>query len=212
MMVKKRAVLALVVVVSLCRGNSLADRPRLDVRAMADWAIVVAESAIESEVYAAEEFRDFFAQATGCRLPIGSDSASATNNVFIGASDVLKSSNLAHALDSDYAEEELRIIVGIDNIAIVGGRPRGVLYGVYQFLEQCIGVRFLDPDTTYVPQYEPDDTFKNRAGRMLLTDYTYDPPIECRYPVFKDIPGHTGQFAARLRMNGRYSGDDGPPG
>ena len=58
MRVKKRAVLALVVVVSLCRGNSLADRPRLDVRTMADWAIVVAESAIESEVYAAEEFRD----------------------------------------------------------------------------------------------------------------------------------------------------------
>ena len=151
MMVKKRAVLALVVVVSLCRGNSLADRPRLDVRAMADWAIVVAESAIESEVYAAEEFRDFFAQATSYQLPIRSESVPGTKNVFIGASESLKKSNVAHALDREYGEEELRVIIAIDNIAIVGGRPRGVLYGVYQFLEQCMGMRFLDPDTTYVP-------------------------------------------------------------
>jgi len=210
--VKQRAVLALTIVLFVCQATSLAaPRPRLDVRTIKDWSIVVAESATEPEEYAAEEFRDFFAQATGYRLSIRSDSASATNNVFIGASDALKKSNLAHALDREYAEEELRIIVEMDNIAIVGGRPRGVPYGVYQFLEQSIGVRFLDPDYTYVPEFDPDDTYKNRAGRLLLIDYTYNPPIECRYPVFKDLPGRTGQFAARLRINGRFSGDDGPP-
>ena len=119
----------------------MADRPRLDVRTMADWAIVVAESAIESEVYAAEEFRDFFAQATSYQLPIRSESVPGTKNVFIGASESLKKSNEAHALDREYGEEELRVIIAIDNIAIVGGRPRGVLYGVYHFLEQSIGVQ-----------------------------------------------------------------------
>ncbi len=154
MMVKKRAVLALVVVVALCRGNSLAaPRPRLDVRTMA-------ESATEAEAYAAEEFRDFFAQATGYDLPI----LSAAKNVFIGASESLKKSNVAHALDREYGEEELRVIIAIDNIAIVGGRPRGVLYGVYQFLEQSIGVRFLAPDCTYAPTYEPDDSETGHAN------------------------------------------------
>jgi hypothetical protein len=178
---------------------------------MADWAIVVADTAIESERYAAEEFRDFFAQATGHLLAIRSEGPSGTKNVFIGASDALRNSTLTHALDRDYAEEELRIIIALDNIAIVGGRPRGVLYGVYQFLEQSVGVRFLAPDYTYAPTYDPDDTYKNRAGRLLLIDHAYNPPIECRYPTFKDLPGRTGQFAARLRMNGRFSGDDGPP-
>ena len=213
MLRKTWTTLALIIVLFVCQATSLAaSRPRLDVRTMKDWSIVVAETAIESEKYAAEEFRDFFAQATGYRLPIRSDSAAETKNVFIGASDALAESNLAHALDRDYAEEELRTIIEQDNIAIVGGRPRGVLYGVYQFLEQCVGVRFLAPDYTYVPVHDPDDTYKNRAGRLFLADYTYNPPVECRFPAFKDLPGRTGQFAARLRMNGRFSGDGGPPG
>ena len=92
MMVKKRAVLALVVAVSLCRGNSLADRPRLDVRAMADWAIVVAESAIESEVYAAEEFQEFFHQASGLKLPIVHKITRWDKHVFIGPGKVMHTS------------------------------------------------------------------------------------------------------------------------
>ncbi len=208
---KKWAALAVTAVLSLYHGISLAGPPTLDVRTMADWSIVVADTAIESEKYAAEEFRDFFEQATGHRLPIRTAGESPTNNVFIGASDSLKNSNLAQALDRDYAEEELRIVIGLDNIAIVGGRPRGVLYGVYQFLEQSIGVRFLAPDYTYVPIYDPNETYRRRTGRLLLTDYTYNPPIECRFVSFGAFQDQTGQFAARVRANGRFSGDTNPP-
>ena len=155
----------MVVIFSLCQGSLLAEpQNRLDVRTMADWSIVVAETAIASEKYAAEEFRDFFAQATSYQLPIRSESVPGTKNVFIGASESLKKSNVAHALDREYGEEELRVIIAIDNIAIVGGRPRGVLYGVYQFLEQSIGVRFLAPDCTYAPTYEPDDSETGHAN------------------------------------------------
>jgi len=146
---------------------------KLDVRTMADWAIVVADTAIESERYAAEEFRDFFAQATGHLLAIRSASVSGTKNVFIGASDALKNSNLAHVLDREYAEEELRIVIGPDNIAIVGGRPRGVLFGVYQFLEDAMGMRFLAKDYTHVPRYAADDADKRR-GQLQAMDYSYN--------------------------------------
>ena len=212
MVPKKQAVLALVVVVFLCRGNSLAAKPTLDVRTMADWSIVVADTAIESEVYAAEEFRDFFAQSTGHRLPIGSASVSGTKNVFIGASDALKNSNLAYALDRDYAEEELRIVIGLDNIAIVGGRPRGVLFGVYQFLEDAMGIRFLAPDATHVPRYAAEDADKwygksRLRGQLRSVEISYNPPIECRFVGFGAFQDKTGQFAARLRMNGRFSGN-----
>ena len=213
MLQKQWTTLALMVVVGLYlnQGNSMAAPPKtLDVRTMADWSIVVAETAIESEKYAAEEFRDFFAQATGHRLPIRSDSASETKNVFIGASHSLKTSKLAHAVDREYAEEELRVVIGLDNVAIVGGRPRGVLFGVYQFLEDAMGMRFLAKDYTYVPRYAASDA-DLRRGQLAPMDYSYNPPIECRFVGFGDFQDKTGQFAARLRANGRWSGDGNLP-
>ena len=44
------------------------------------------------------------------------------------------------------------IILGDGNIAIAGGRTRGTLYGVYTFLEDYCGARFLTPDNTHVPE------------------------------------------------------------
>ena len=198
-------------VLLLLRDTMGAPLDKLDVRNMQDWSVVVADTAIESEKYAAEEFRDFFAQATGHRLPIHSDSASKTKNIFIGASDSLNTSNLAHAVDREYAEEELRIVIGLDNIAIVGGQPRGVLFGVYQFLEDAMGMRFLAKNFTHVPQYVSGDE-DLRRGQLKPMDYSYNPPIDCRFVSFRDLQDKTGQFAARLRTNGRWSGDGNPSG
>ena len=209
---KDWALFSLLAVVGCCQGSLLgAPRQRLDVRTLADWSIVVDPAASASEKYAAEEFRDFLAQSIGHQLPLCADGTAGTNNVFIGASTPLRNSNLSHVLNREYAAEELRIAITLDNIAIVGGRPRGVLYGVYQFLEDVLRVRFLAPQVTHVPRYTANDT-DLRRGQQELVDYSYQPPIDCRYVAFKDLPGHTGQFAARLRANGRYSGDDGPPG
>ncbi|MBE6371681.1 MAG: DUF4838 domain-containing protein [Lentisphaerae bacterium] len=38
------------------------------------------------------------------------------------------------------------------NVIIAGGRPRGVLYGVYYFLDRHLGVKWLTPDCEYVPR------------------------------------------------------------
>ena len=51
--------------------------------------------------------------------------------------------------------EELRLVVGDELIAIAGGQPRGTLYGVYTFLEDYLGVRFLTTDHTHVPPSPP---------------------------------------------------------
>ena len=42
----------------------------VDLAKMDGWDIVLGEKAIESEVYAAEEFQKFFAEASGLKLPI----------------------------------------------------------------------------------------------------------------------------------------------
>ena len=42
----------------------------VDLAQLKGWDIVVADDAIASEKYAAEEFQEFFKQATGVKLPI----------------------------------------------------------------------------------------------------------------------------------------------
>ncbi|MDA1056158.1 MAG: hypothetical protein O3C40_37745, partial [Planctomycetota bacterium] len=159
---------------------------RVDVRDMKDWSIVVSKDALESERYAAEEFRDFFALATGHRLLIGGERSAAGHNIFIGASDSLKKSEIGHVLSETYKPEQLRIVIAAENIAIVGGRPRGVLYGVYQFLEDLLGVRFLSRDFTHVPKLAPTDPLPRR-GILAPADYSYDPVLACRFVSFPEL-------------------------
>ena len=81
-----------------------------------------------------------------------------------------------------------------------------MLYGVYQFLEDGLGLRFLSKDYTHVPRYHAGDT-DLRRGQVLPLDYSYNPPIEYRFTGFVDFQDKTGRFAARLRANGRWSHD-----
>lgn len=53
-------------------------------------------------------------------------------------------------LESLSSEEYIICTVGED-IMIVGGRPRGTLYGVYDFLENQTGVMFAAPGETVIP-------------------------------------------------------------
>ena len=54
--------------------------------------------------------------------------------------------------DPKAGKEEFRISSGRDgNIIISGGRPRGVMYGVYYFLDRKLGVKWLTPDCEWVP-------------------------------------------------------------
>ena len=158
-----------------------------------DWDIVVSGDAIPSEQYAAREFQHFFEQATGTRLPIRSTSE-ADHHVFIGPSGPLKSSVLGLVMDRVYGEEELRIVTGDDHIAITGGRPRGVLYGVYQFLEDSLGVRFLTAGLTHVPPCPAD---KNLAP----ADRSYTPPLAYRFYLKAEVMDDPA-FAVRRRQNG----------
>lgn len=48
--------------------------------------------------------------------------------------------------------EEFSINIEQKNIVISGGRPRGILYGVYEFLERFAGVRFYSIEGAYTPQ------------------------------------------------------------
>jgi hypothetical protein len=150
--------------------------------------IVCSPLATPAEKRAAEEFRDLFRMATGSELKIVADSSGPA--VLIGPDAV--TARLGERVWKP-GEEDLRITVRPDTIAIDGGRPRGTLYGVYEFFEEYAGVRFLTFDHTYLP---PD-----AARRLLqLGTYIYRPKFAFRWSYYGET-SRRPDFAARLRVN-----------
>jgi len=158
---------------------------------MRNWDIVVDSEAIPSEKYAAQEFQRFFEQATGILLPVHNSDNKASNHVYIGNSAALAESGIAVDV-SELGEEGLHVIIKDDVLAIVGGRPRGTLYGVYQFLEDEFGVRFLTHDHTHVPD--------SSKARIPCREYVYEPPFSFRWSYYAENSKRP-EFASRLRVN-----------
>jgi hypothetical protein len=122
----------------------------VNVAAMQGWDIVIDPNAIASERYAAEQFQHYCAEASGVRLPVVEAPARPDRHVFIGPGAAMRAAPADSGV-ANFGPEDLRIVVRNDIIAIAGGRPRGTLYGVYTFLEDYLGVRFLTHDHTHVP-------------------------------------------------------------
>ena len=164
----------------------------VDVTEMKDWTVVVARDAIPSELYAAEEFQSLFKEATGLELPIAFEPPCRKGNVFIGPGEAMKRSRVGFGVE-ELGEEGLRIRIKRGNIAIAGGRPRGTLYGVYEFFERHFGVRFLTCDHTHFPQ-------GGGAVTLPRKGHSYVPPFSFRWSYYKENAVRP-DFAARLRVN-----------
>lgn len=168
--------------------------------------IVIAADAPPAVRYAAEEFQRLFAEAAGSKLPIvHADSAGVARRVYIGPSAALAASGVA-LKTGGLGEEDLRYVARGGDVAIVGGSPRGTLYGVYTFLEDVLGVRFLTPDHTHVPKLDA-------ASFAGPEERTFQPVFRYRGVYFHDtLADHA--FSARLRNNGfanepQYGGANG---
>ena len=134
---------------------------------MKEWDIIVSEDAIPSEKYAADEFQRLFKAITASELKMNTV-MKGNNGIYIGTS--LRQSHSPDFTVSSLKEEELHIRVDKDELLIAGGRPRGTLYGVYEFFERYIGIRFLTKDHTYIPQ-------NASVVSIPLVEFKYAPPF-----------------------------------
>ena len=195
-MTRQFAILAVVVVAWLLvdRGQAAPNSPKNGptIGQVNNFQIVLSADAIPSEKYAAQELQTFYQQATGVQLPIRRV-AKDSGNLFVGRHESLSKLGYKIAASRKYGKEELQIIVDKQNIAILGGRPRGTLYGVYTFLEDQLDIRFLTAKVTHIP-------LAKASQHLKACDYRYKPKFEFRMylkPELLDAP----EFAVRRRQN-----------
>lgn len=155
--------------------------------------VVVSETASPSEAFAAEEFAAYWQRLTG-HAPVHDNACDRHVHVWIGH-DALPP-ELADRVPIDGLGDDGLYIKTLshDNLAIVGGRQRGTLYGVHEFFERFMGIRWLTPEETYIPQ---------APQRIPRIDYRFVPPAFYRdisQRTFMTDPG----FAVIHRMNGRF--------
>ena len=154
--------------------------------------VVVSPAASPSEHYAASEFKKYWRMCTG-HEPADGPSPMGGNTVWIGRDGVPAKLLREFGLDG-LGPDGLHIkSVGAD-LLIVGGQQRGTMYGVYEFFQRYMGVRWLAPDCTHVPP---------APLSLPHIDFRYVPVFEWRtisYRAFLQNPW----FAAVHRLNGQH--------
>jgi len=112
-----------------------------------DYVIVVGAQAIPAERTAAAKLQGFLEQIGGAELPIVEDSAAPQDKEF-----VVGDTN-RYTIDYEPLGTDGFIIKATENkIVLAGGKPRGTLYSVYDFLEKFLDCRWLSKDVKIIPE------------------------------------------------------------
>ena len=114
-----------------------------------NYRIVLDRQASPSEKKAAEELQMYIKQISGAQLPITDDATSKGRRIFVGFGSAVADITGAQKPKADDEGFTYRT-VGKD-LLIYGGAQRGSMYGVFSFLEDELGVKWLTPKCTVVP-------------------------------------------------------------
>ena len=117
-----------------------------------DYRIVLDRQASPSEKKAAEELQMYIKQISGAQLPITDDATSKGRRIFVGFGSAVADITKAQKPEADDEGFTYRT-VGKD-LLIYGGAQRGSMYGVFSFLEDELGVKWLTPKCTVVPSMQ----------------------------------------------------------
>lgn len=142
--------------------------------------------------YAAEELARFLGEIAGCAFRIVNDKQEPQKqDILVGLSK--RTAHYAHRIAALPREGYFYCNDG-ENL-VFGGNGRGLLYGVYAFLEDELGIRFFNPDVTHVP----------RRSRIEIgaLDRTDAPVMEYREPSIWEV--RSNEYAVRRRVNGNFS-------
>ena len=186
----------------LC-GIAGADRPvRLVDDGASQYAIAVGPSASPSDKFAAQELQEHFKACTGTELRILEGVPVGTPMIVVGCGPVAQSLGVDPKPD-ELGEQGYVIRTVTPHLVIAGTSMAGTLYGVHDFLENQLGVRWYAPGVIKTPSIETLD--------LPQIDKTVVPPFAWRHTSYA-WPGRDAVFSARQRDNSGTGGRDNPQG
>lgn len=160
---------------------------------------------------AASELKAYLEEVTGATFPLREETAGGDlrAGIHVGRTRFAAAQGIDPA---GLGAEEWVIRVVEGSLILAGGRPRGVLYAVYRFLEEEVGVHWWNPWEESVPS----------LPRLAVTDLDLrGRPVFPYRDIYMLYGNDGGRFAARNRLNRdgdrRISGevggcmDYGPP-
>ncbi|MBT5608599.1 MAG: DUF4838 domain-containing protein [Lentisphaerae bacterium] len=135
------------------------------------YVIVQGKAPTEAEVFAARELAEHLQKVTGAEFPVVTEGEPLPkpHGIYVGWTEHADQQGV-HL--SELGEEEWVLRITGDDLVLAGGRPRGTLYAVYEFLESQVGCLWLDRDTEVIPS-SPDLV-------VSLRDVRSKPAFWCR--------------------------------
>lgn len=112
--------------------------------------IVYGKDQTASEKFALKELMECLGKITGAKFEATSEAeaGTVTSAIYLGWTDFARKSGIDF---NSLQEEEWLIKTVGNNLILTGGRPRGSLYAVYDFLEHQAGCLWMDEHNDFIP-------------------------------------------------------------
>ncbi len=144
-----KRVLLFLLAVTILTSCSFGGRTIKLVNGKEEYKIVVPQEALPVETLAASELQRYIEQISGVEIAIVNDSVTASGvEISVGNTNRVDESQAGR---NTLGKDGFNIYTEDGTLYIVGGTGRGVLYGVYSFLEKYLGCRRYAPDAEYIP-------------------------------------------------------------
>lgn len=155
--------------------------------------------ATEAERFAAEELAHFLKKITGAVFPIVEEGGQAGPGIHVGHTRKAAGAGID---PGKLRDEEWVLQSTGDDLILTGGRPRGTLYAVYEFLDANAGCRWIAPDIEIIPA--------NRDFAVPPLKTQGRPGFSWRettlYPRHDDPKRISKEDYARFLVRNRYNG------
>lgn len=163
-------------------AGSTVERIMIGNTEIADFEISLPEDATENMKFAASELSEYINRARGVQLRVVTDSV-AQHRIVI---------NIDTA--GELGDDGIDILVSDGCLYITGGKMRGAMYGVYEFLERYIGWVFINSENVCL----------NKNGSIVIADgthYHYVPTMEFRDSMTYSYDGAHIDAATKLKIS-----------
>ena len=165
---------------------------------VSSYKIVLPDETDECLDYAGRELQKYIEDVSGATLPVVKESSAGalTGMRYISLGRTQLFEDCGFQVDFSSLNSVGYVMKQLGNaLYIAGETSEGVLYGVYDFCEQVLGMRFLTPEATYMEEMYTVPLYK--------TDKTEVPAFEGRDYMAKQSM-QLKDFAARMKINSTY--------